>query len=128
MIIKAGLKADKYDKALAKFISGMFAGRSVTLSERSDLANPKRAHAKGYNYRLIECCFISNTENITKFNREIDDVAKGILKCFDLPNVSEPSEEKGKLYRVQVGAFSEKANAEKLKTELEKAGYDAIIV
>lgn len=36
--------------------------------------------------------------------------------------------EKGKLFRVQVGAFSAKANAEKLKKELEGKGYEAIIV
>lgn len=129
VIIKAGLKADKYDKALAKFISGMFAGRSVTISERSDLANPKRAHARGYNYRLMECCFISNKENLSKFNRELDTIAKGILKCFDVPIVSEPSEKvTNKVYRVQVGAFTKKENAETMLRKLEKAGFDGRIV
>lgn len=33
-----------------------------------------------------------------------------------------------KIYRVQVGAFKEKANAEALKKKLEAAGYDAFIV
>lgn len=39
-----------------------------------------------------------------------------------------PSTEKKKLYRVQVGAFSVKANADKLKKELNSKGYEAIIV
>ena len=34
----------------------------------------------------------------------------------------------GKLYRVQVGAFAEKENAEKMKSKLIAAGYDAIVV
>ena len=36
--------------------------------------------------------------------------------------------EEKKLYRVQVGAFSKKANAERLKAELKAKGYEAIIV
>ena len=34
----------------------------------------------------------------------------------------------GKIYRVQVGAFSNKANAEAMQNKLRTAGYDAIIV
>ena len=39
-----------------------------------------------------------------------------------------PKTETKKLYRVQVGAFSQKSNATKLKTELESKGYKPIIV
>lgn len=35
---------------------------------------------------------------------------------------------KAALYRVQVGAFSQKANADRLKKELESKGYPAIVV
>lgn len=34
----------------------------------------------------------------------------------------------GKLYRVQVGAYSKKENAEAMKKRLEQAGFDAVIV
>jgi N-acetylmuramoyl-L-alanine amidase len=34
----------------------------------------------------------------------------------------------GKIYRVQVGAYSQKANAEAMQKKLKAAGYDAIIV
>lgn len=84
VIIKGGLNPDKYDTALAKFVSGMFPGRSVTISKRSDLANPARAYAKGYGYRLIECGFISNAEDVKVFNGGIDKLAKGILECFGI--------------------------------------------
>ncbi len=84
VIIKGGLDPDKYDIALAKFVSGMFPGRSISISKRGDLANPARAYAKGYAYRLIECGFISNADDVKVFNSGIDKLAKGILKCFGI--------------------------------------------
>ncbi len=84
VIINAKFKADKYDEALAKMISEMFPGRSKTIVGRTDLANVNRAATKGYNYRLMECCFISNAEDIAKFNANIDTLAKEILKCFEI--------------------------------------------
>lgn len=84
VIIKKGFKADKYDIALAELISGMFPGRSKAISERSDLANVNRSAISGYNYRLVECGFISNAEDIKIFNSRIEELAKGILKCFGI--------------------------------------------
>ena len=67
VIISAKFKADKYDEALAKMISGMFPGRSKTIVGRTDLANVNRSAKMGYNYRLMECGFISNAEDVKKF-------------------------------------------------------------
>lgn len=84
VIIKDGLGADKYDKNIAKFINEMFPGRSVVISERGDLANPNRAAARGINYRLVECCFISNADDIKKFNSNLDKIAKGFIEAVGL--------------------------------------------
>lgn len=84
VIIDADFEPDKYDKALAEFISGMFPGRSEVIVKRNNLANPNRAQAHGINYRLLECCFISNANDIKKFNTEIDKLAKGILRSFGI--------------------------------------------
>ena len=84
VIIKAGFNADAYDNALAKFIGEFFPGRSKTIVGRSDLANPNRAAAKGVNYRLVECGFISNADDARKFDTQIDALAKGILACFGI--------------------------------------------
>ena len=84
VIINANFKADEYDDALATMISTMFPGRAKTIVGRTDLANVRRAADKGYNYRLLECCFISNTEDINKFNAEMDKLAKDILGCFKI--------------------------------------------
>lgn len=116
IVIDANFKADKYDKALAKMITEMFPGRSQTIVGRTDLANVNRARAMGYNYRLMECCFISNAEDIKKFNVNIDKLAKEILKCFEIS----VKETKKTIYKVmvqpipkekQLGAFEKKANA-----------------
>ena len=128
VIIDANLDADKYDTALAKFITGIFPGRSQTLVKRNDLANGNRAQKAGINYRLVECGFISNANDVQMFHVKMDEIAKGILKSFGFDVVNKPVAATGKgLYRVQVGAFSSKANAEKLMNELKAKGYNAFI-
>lgn len=84
VIINGKFKADEYDTALAKMISTMFPGRSQTIVGRTDLANVNRSASMGYNYRLMECGFISNAEDVKKFNSRIDELAKGILGCFNI--------------------------------------------
>lgn len=84
VIINSAYDPDKYDKSLAEFISGILPGRASTIAKRSDLANPKRAAAKGYPYRLLECGFITNAQDVKIFNGQMDDIAKGILSVFGI--------------------------------------------
>ena len=84
VIINAKFKADEYDIALANMISDMFPGRAKTIVGRTNIANVRRAAEKGYNYRLLECGFISNTEDIKRFNTRMDKLAKNILGCFKI--------------------------------------------
>lgn len=91
VIIKAGFEPDEYDKALAEFVSGHFPGRSTIIAKRSDLANVNRAAARGINYRLLECCFISNAQDVAKFNANIDAVAAGIIGAFGIGAGSAPA-------------------------------------
>lgn len=55
--------------------------------------------------------------------------AKGILKTLgiDYKEPVKPAAPSGKLYKVQVGAFSQKANADALVAKLKKDGYNAFI-
>ncbi len=137
VIIKGGLNPDKYDTALAKFVSGMFPGRSITISKRGDLANPARAYAKGYAYRLIECGFISNAEDVKVFNGGIDKLAKGILECFGIgvqaaskPTTSKPvtkpkPAEKKTIEQIAQEVLAGKwGNGDTRKQKLKAAGYD----
>lgn len=91
VIINAKYNADKYDKALASAMSQLFPGRAQTIVKRSDLANVNRSAAKGYSYRLIECGFITNAQDVKVFNDHIDGMAQIILKCFGLPYKDAPN-------------------------------------
>jgi N-acetylmuramoyl-L-alanine amidase len=51
--------------------------------------------------------------------------AKAILEYFGIAYKKTPS---SKLYRVQVGAYSDKSNAEVMREKLKKAGFESIIV
>lgn len=133
VIIKEGFTPDPFDKALASFIGSFMPGRASTIVGRSDLANPNRAASAGINYRLLECGFITNDSDRAKFMNQMDDLARGILQAAGI-GASAPAPERpatpstpGKLYRVQLGAFSIKSNAEKFAGELRSKGYKPII-
>lgn len=84
--IKAGFSPDAYDSALGAFITGMFPGRADAggIRYRSDLQNMNVAANRGYSYRLLECCFISNADDVNTFNTRMDDLARGLLGCFGI--------------------------------------------
>ena len=67
---------------------------------------------------------IKNTKSIGEA------IAKGICDYYDVELPKEKKEETStnKIYRVQVGAFSVKANAEAELEKLKKAGFDGFIV
>lgn len=92
VIIDADFNPDDYDKKLATMISTMFPGRSEIISKRN-LGNTNRAQAKGVSYRLMECCFISNADDMKKFVVSIDELARKILECFGITPI-EAKEEK----------------------------------
>lgn len=91
IIIKSGFNPDRYDIALSNYLGDVFPGRSNKIVSRSDLGNANRAARKGYSYRLAECGFISNVNDISTFNGRMDEIAKGILECFGIGSVSKPS-------------------------------------
>ena len=88
VIIKEGYSPDQYDTALANFIGSFFPGRANKVVGRAHLANVNRAATKGYSYRLLENGFISNHEDLNKFNSQIDDLARGILKAFGITSAA----------------------------------------
>ena len=127
VIIHKNFNADNFDNALAKMISEMFQGRSQKIVGRTDLANVNRAANKGYNYRLMECCFISNAEDIKKFNANIDDLAKKILSCFNIevketPKVETANKTVEELAKEVING--KWGNGSARKDNLTKAGYN----
>lgn len=58
-------------------------------------------------------------------------ICRGVCKYYNVKYVEpvkEDTTEKGKLYHVQVGAYSVKENAENMAKKLKSAGFDAYIV
>lgn len=78
---------------------------------------------------ILEGCFIDNAADLAKFDEKHETqalavaYAKGILKTLGI----QYKESEEKLYRVQVGAFRSKQNAERLKEELIGKGYSSFI-
>lgn len=85
---------------------------------------------------IVECCFLDNAKDVQFINTDMKQkdvgkaVAKGVLKelgiSYKSPVVTPATP--GKLYKVQVGSYSVKANADAMVKKLKAAGFDAIIV
>lgn len=82
---------------------------------------------------LVEMGFISNNQDrtllIDKYEEYAVAITKGILSFYDMPykkeTITDPGEKK--YYRVQVGAFNDKKNADGLASDLRSKGYSATI-
>ena len=83
---------------------------------------------------LLELGFISNNIDNIIFDTKFDEIALAIAKAL-IENVglkwidsTQINTENKLLHKVQVGAFSDKKNADNLVTKLKNAGFNAIIV
>lgn len=78
---------------------------------------------------IVECAFVDNSTDLKILATEDDRkkvgqaVGYGILKTLGIKIQAET----GTIYRVQVGAYSVKANAEAMQKRLKEAGFDAYI-
>lgn len=90
---------------------------------------------------IVECAFLDNKTDVQIIDTIIEQqtmgvaIAKGILKTLGIvwkPAQVEPTSKtdsvSNTLYRVQVGSYSERANAEKMVTKLKELGITAVIV
>ena len=79
---------------------------------------------------IVECAFVDNKKDITTIDTPAEQkamgvaIAKGVLKTLGITYKAEPT----KVYKVQVGAYTNKANAEAMQKKLKADGYDAVIV
>ena len=87
---------------------------------------------------IVEGAFLDNKKDIQIMDTKAEQItfgvaiAKGVLKTLDIAYKAQEApvktETTGKVYRVQVGAYGVKANAEAMQKKLKAAGFDAIIV
>lgn len=125
-------KGQKLASAVYKYIETLTptTDRGVRKHEKLYELNHTKAVAA-----LIEVAFHDNPDDAAFIMSNIQAIAEGIVHgiCdyfnveFKKPQPVKP-EASGKLYKVQVGAFAVKANAEKIQAELKAKGYSAIIV
>lgn len=79
---------------------------------------------------IVECAFVDNASDIKILATESQRkemgvaIAKGVLKALGVAYEAE----RGTLYRVQVGAYLVKANAEAMQRKIKAVGFDAFIV
>jgi N-acetylmuramoyl-L-alanine amidase len=77
---------------------------------------------------IVECAFVDNASDVQILSSEGKRkdmgaaIAKGVLKTLGVAIQSE------RLYRVQVGAYLVKANAEAMQKKIKAVGFDAFIV
>lgn len=77
---------------------------------------------------IVECAFLDNKKDVQIIDTAAEQkafgvaIAKGVLKTLGVSYI-EPTANSEKIYRVQVGAFSDKKNAEKLRNELIAKGF-----
>lgn len=88
---------------------------------------------------LVECCFVDDKDDVELY--DCQKMAAAIVYGITGQRVQEPEEtspadpgeetpvgSSKELYRVQVGAYGVKGNADAMKERLRAAGFDAIVV
>ena len=131
-------KAVPYAEAVCDAIADLgFVNRGVKVNPNLYVLRKSKNPAM-----LIECCFVDDKDDVALY--ECAKMAAAIVCGLTGQKYTEPSNNdedpdinssveetpgnKDALYRVQVGAYSVKANAENMYKKLKAAGYDAVIV
>ena len=125
----------KASKAIMAALKPVTPGSSDSINTRDNLYEINKAKAP---VAYIEVAFHDNEEEaqwiIDNTEAIAEAICKGVCNHYGVKYVelaAEPEKEPekvDKLYRVQVGAYSVKANAEAMLKKLKAAGFDGIIV
>lgn len=115
-----------FSRTLAEKVSNCgFSNRGVKL--RKDLLNMNYCDTIDKPYVLLECGFITNYHDVSVFKNSQEKIAQAIAQSFKVCYNLEEKKSNSKLYRVQVGAFARKENAEKLKKQLMAKEFNCFI-
>lgn len=96
------------------------------IKTRNNLLIMNLCNRAGVKYALFEICFIDNRTDIAIYQQRKNDIALMIARY--LKSYYGVSGGKASLYKVQVGAFSSRENADRLEMDLLAKGYDTYIV
>lgn len=140
-VYKQGSKAEPYAKRVCAAIADLgFYNRGVKYSNSLYVLKNTTAPAM-----LIECCFVNDKDDVAHydFKSMAEAIVYGITGQKYAEEPVEPNEDKNEPeepevtkepeeakvhYRVQVGYYSYKENAEAMMARLKAAGFDAILV
>lgn len=113
---------------------------SLAISKASGLKNRGGKERKGlYVLKntnkpmlLIEVCFCDSSYDVQKYQENFDNICLAIIQALTgkttQVNNTNNNSNNDKIYRVQVGAYKIKSNAEEMQQKLKKLGVDSIIV
>lgn len=135
LIYSSSSQAKGYAERICDAISKLgFKNRGVKVNASLYVLKNTKAPAL-----LIECCFVDDKDDVSLYNYA--DMASAIVYGITGENVQiEPETDKVEsneetstgnpksLYRVQVGAYTTRYNAEAQAEKLKKTGFDAVIV
>jgi N-acetylmuramoyl-L-alanine amidase len=113
------------------------------IKNRDDLQNIKMLTEAGRNNSLLEVCFVDNPDNVKTYLSKVDEVAQAIayglleglgqtikltqtVKADPIKDITKAPD--GKLYRVGLGAYSIRENAEAVLQKAKQAGFDPYLV
>lgn len=134
-VYSAVSKAKPFAEKVCAAIAGLgFKNRGVKFS--TGLAVLKNTKSPAM---LIECCFVDDKDDVQLYDYQsmASAIVYGITgqRVRNAPESGKaeageetPIGDKNALYRVQVGAYGVKTNAEAMKKKLQAAGFDALIV
>ena len=115
--------------ALGQRIRGAKTRLNASGSDYYAFIRDTKAHAV-----IVECAFVDSAD-IALIDTEAERIkvgeaiARGILRTLGIVGEAEKTPaEAPKLYRVQVGAYKDKRNADAAVARLKQAGFDAIII
>lgn len=126
------------EKVCAAIAANGFKNRGVKVNSKLYVLNKTKAPAM-----LIECCFVDDRDDVQLYDYQsmataivygltgqtyADKVAAETDKDAAAPGAETVTGDAKQIYRVQVGAYGVKSNAEAMKDKLKAAGFDAILV
>lgn len=137
-LFSAGSQARRYAEEITKEIAKLgFRNRGVKTNPNLYYLRKTKSPAV-----LIECCFVDDKDDVDLYDYQ--EMASAIVLGITGQKVpmqedrsDDEAAENGQettiadgptLYRVQIGSYSRKINAEDMKEKLRKAGFDAVIV
>lgn len=104
--------------------------RKWQICTSTGLLNLNNAQKAGVKYFLLETAFLDDGDDMNWYNSHKEQIADEIAKVIaqELGVTVDTPVQSDVIYRVQVGAFSDRGNAERMLAKVKAAGYDTYMV